>query len=102
MLINELANDYLKGTNSYLATLLECFTLLSHWVGEEYPKNTGPKGVAFTNVGANDEESGHYTLVNSGGTKNRLHVPDVAAQTMVLNRVLPKHMQTVLYSCVLR
>lgn len=65
-LIEDLANDYLMGTDNYPQTLTECFTLLNHWSHDpkNLPNHTGrSSGVAFTNI---DGDIPQHSFINPG------------------------------------
>jgi hypothetical protein len=87
-LIEDLENDYTQGRDNYPKTVVDAYNLLVHW--KQDPRNlmrvlgTSNDGVAFTNIGDNEESSTALTNVGGeGGAKrnNGMPVPDITRVT---------------------
>jgi hypothetical protein len=76
-LLEDLKNNFTQGTNNYLPTLQQAYTLLIHW--KQDPRNVVHlmggvnDGVAFANVGANGGPQDGWTA-NRGGRHNQANI----------------------------
>jgi hypothetical protein len=68
-MIQGLENDYLQGQDKYPRNLTAAYHLLLHWKHDLPQAGGRSDGVAFTNLGEDEEEAGEGTTLTTKGSK---------------------------------